>query len=632
MEQRPLGRTGAATGTEDPRAPEVPAQHPAAVDHTSASAWLGDLAVKLSGALTPGAVLDVLADLGRPALGAQSIDISLLDETGQVLRLVTSRRSAPQTRIRFATYRLEDPYPSGDALRTGVPVLIRSVEERDARWPALRGVPVERAGWMVLPLLADGVPLGTVGLGWLRPQAFGPEQVQRCQQVADLAATALARAQRFDAEHEARAAAEELADRLGLLQALTGELAQATDLARVGDLIVGAGLRALGANAATIGVLEARDELTILSTAGLPPHLMPRWSTHRLAGSMLAQDVINTGQPVVITSQADRDTRYPDEPRGEESFESSATLPLLVHGRAIGLVAYGWRQERTFDEPDLDYLTAIAFHAAAAIDRSHLLAAHERTAETLQRALLPNVISELPGWDLATCYIPAVEGTQVGGDWYDAFRTRDGPIVLVLGDVAGKGIRAAAVMGAVRSALRAFATVEPTPATILTRLDAYFAAFKPDEMVTCTVAVLDPRTGVLTYARAGHVPALVVLPSPGPVRWLDDATTPPLGANTIGGLDQGVPREQAEAAVEPGQVLLLYSDGLLERRDCGLQDCLHYLADAAGALPVAPDLTQAISELITTLRTPTSVVDDVAVLVLRRHPSTGIFEDPRSSS
>jgi GAF domain-containing protein len=137
----------AATGTEDPHAPEVPAQHPAAADQDSASAWLGDLAVTLSGALTPGAVLDVLADLGRPALGAQSIDISLLDETGQVLRLVTSRRSAPQTRIRFATHRLEDPYPSADALRTGVPVLIRSVQERDTRWPALRGVP---PGWCCL--------------------------------------------------------------------------------------------------------------------------------------------------------------------------------------------------------------------------------------------------------------------------------------------------------------------------------------------------------------------------------------------------------------------------------------------------------------------------------------------------
>jgi serine phosphatase RsbU (regulator of sigma subunit) len=572
-------------------------------------------------------------------LGADSIDISVLDETGQVLRLVTSRRSAPQTRIRFATYRADDPYPSREALRTRVPVLIHSVRERDERWPALSGTQAERAAWMVLPLLADGVPLGTVGLGWVRPQSFGPGQIRLCQQVTDLAAAALARAQRFDAEHEARAAAEELAHRLGVLQALTGDLAQATDLATVGDLVVGAGLRALEADAATIGVMEGTDRLTILSTMGLSPDVIPRWSTHDISGSGIARDVMTRGEPVVVTSLADRATRYPDDVGGEESFESSATLPLLVGGQPVGLVAYGWRKRRTFDDPDLEYLTAIAFHAAAAIDRSRLLAARERTAETLQRALLPQVISELPGWDLATCYIPAVEGTQVGGDWYDAFRTRDGLIVLAIGDVAGKGVHAAAVMGAVRSALRAFAIVDPTPATILTRLDAYFAAFKSGEMVTCTVALLDPETGNLTYASAGHLPPLVVHPPRDTpvqhpscqVRWLEDATTPPLGANITPAVGEPTPRGQAEAVLGPGQVLLLYSDGLLERRDCGLQDCLDDLADASGHLPVVPHLTDAISELTTTLRTPTSVVDDIAVLALRRHPNALTLEEPRTA-
>jgi len=220
----------------------------------------------------------------------------------------------------------------------------------------------------------------------------------------------------------------------------------------------------------------------------------------------------------------------------------------------------------------------------------------------------------------------------VGGDWYDAFRTRGDLIVLAIGDVAGKGVRAAAVMGAVRSALRAFAIVDPTPATILTRLDAYFAAFKAGEMVTCTVAVLDSETGDLTYASAGHLPPLVVDPSHdtavkharGHVRWLDSATTPPLGANII---EEDAAREQAVVAVEPGQALLLYSDGLLERRDCDLQDCLDNLADASGDLPFVPDLTDAITQLTTTLRSPTSVVDDIAVLALRRHPN-----DPRTSA
>jgi serine phosphatase RsbU (regulator of sigma subunit) len=624
----------AAVGSEAPPAPRASAGPHDVADQAAASTQLQDLALALSGAPTPAEVLDALADLGRPALGADSIDISVLDESGQVLRLLTSRRSSPQTRIRFATYRADDPYPSRDALRTRAPVLIQSVQERDERWPMLRGTQAERASWMVLPLLAEGVPLGTVGLGWLRPQSFDGQQVRLCQQVTDLAAAALARAQRFDAEHEARAAAEDLAHRLAVLQALTGELAQATDLATVGDLVVHAGLRALEADAATIGVIEETDQLTILSTLGLEPDVIPRWSTHDIRGSAVARDVLSNGEPVVITSVADRNTRYPDDVTTEASFEASATLPLLVDGRPVGLVAYGWRDPHIFDGPDLEYLTAIAFHAAAAIDRSRLLAARERTAETLQRALLPQVITELAGWDLATCYIPAVEGTQVGGDWYDAFRSRDGLIVLALGDVAGKGVRAAAVMGAVRSALRAFAIVDATPATILTRLDAYFAAFKPEEMVTCTVAVLDPGNGDLTYANAGHLPPLVVHPSHhattasahGRVRWLDSATTPPLGANIPRGLDKPGAREQAHAAIAPGEALLLYTDGLVERRDCSLQDCLDDLAAASAGVPAVPNLTDAISQLTTTLRTPASVVDDIAVLALRRHANPDTLE------
>jgi len=596
--------------------------------------WLQDLAVALSRAVTPGEVLDVLADVGRPRLGADSIDVSLLDETGRTLRLVPSRRAAPQIRIRFATYSVNDPYPTRDALRTRAPVLIRDVQERDAKWPALRDIQVERVAWMVLPLVVDDIPLGTVGLGWSRRQAFDRGQVQACQQVADLAAAALARAQRFDAEREARSAAEDLAQRLGVLQSLIGELAQATTLDAVGDLVVEAGLKALGAEAATIGVVEGDHEFTVLSTVGLPPDVIPRWSKHNLDASALARDVLTNQVPVVITSLADRRARYPEEPGGDDAFQSSATLPLLIGGRPLGLVAYGWRPSRTFDAPDVEYLSAIAFHAAVAIDRCRLLAARERTAETLQRALLPQVITELAGWDLATCYIPAVEGTQVGGDWYDAFRTEDGRVVLALGDVAGKGVHAAAVMGSVRSALRAFATVDPSPATILSRLDAYFAAFKRDEMVTCIVACLEPDSGYLSYSSAGHLPPLVLSANrdvdlgrrAGAVEWLDATVGPPLGAN--GDLRSLITREQAHATMAPGHVLVLYSDGLLERRDESLDASLEDLAQAGRGLPLVEDFGRAVTALTTRMHTPTRVIDDIAILALRRHRTVARLGDP----
>jgi serine phosphatase RsbU (regulator of sigma subunit) len=494
-------------------------------------------------------------------------------------------------------------------LTSGRPVLVRSVQERDARWPALAQVEVTQHSWAVLPLRAGDRTLGTVGLGWSAPQVFASEHVQLCEQIADLAAAALARAQLFDDEEQARAAADDLAQRLGVLQTLTGQLAGATDLGAVGDLVVGAGLRALGADAATIGLLDGQT-FTALASVGVPGDLIPRWSTHDVSGSAQVRDLLADPRPIVVTSLADRDARYPDSYR-DSTFQASATLPLVVAGTLVGVVAYGWKRPRTFDSNDLDYLSAIASNAATAIDRSRLLDRANQAAETLQRALLPEVIRNLGGWDLASCYLPAVEGTRVGGDWYDAFGSSSGNVVLVLGDVAGKGIRAAAVMGAVRSALRAYATLDPTPATVLDRLDDYFAAFKKGELVTCAVAALDPRSGHLTYASAGHLPPLMI--GAASTRWLDQALSPPLGANN------GVPRTQADHVIDPGEVLLLYSDGLLERRDQDLYQSLDDLAAAATTLPRSQDLDAATKALIQQLDHPAKVVDDTALLALRRH-------------
>jgi GAF domain-containing protein len=568
------------------------------------------LAGALSGAVTPGEVAQVLADQARSTLSAESITVSLLDETGTMLHTVATSRSSPQVKLRFASYRVDGPYPTREALTDREPVLVRSRQERDRRYPALAGIEVQRVSWAVLPLVVEGRVLGIIGLGWDTPQTFPDEQVQALARVADMTAVAFSRAQRFDAEYQARAAADDLAHRLGVLQDLTGQLAAATDLPTVGDLAVGAGLHALSADAATIGLLEDQT-FTALATVGVPADMIPRWSTHDVSDSGQVRDLLAQMRPVLITSRQDREARYPDRDAQDSEFEASATLALVSAGVPVGLVAYGWKHPRSFDQHDVDYLTAIASNTATAIDRCRLLSRLGQVAETLQRALLPEVINELPGWDLAACYVPAVEGTQVGGDWYDAFRAPDGRVVLVLGDVTGKGIHAAAVMGSIRSALRAYASLNPTPELILGRLDDYFAAFKPDEMATCAVAVLDPATGDLTYASAGHLPPLHVTATG--TRWLDHALTPPLGASGQGN------RIQAGTTIDAGHVLILYSDGLVERRDQDLHHSLQHLATLAAAIPDSNDIASAAADLIVQLNTPSRVIDDTAILILRRH-------------
>jgi serine phosphatase RsbU (regulator of sigma subunit) len=573
---------------------------------------LGSLSVALTGALTAGEVLDVLADSGRPLLAAESINISLLDGSGDYLRLVVSRRASVEVLLRFASYPVEADLPTREVVQGQVPVFIRSRADRDRRYPALKDLEVEQQSWAVYPLVAAGRLLGVVGLGWSTEQGFDPGQRALYAEVAELCAAALSRAQRYEQEHEARAAAERVAGRLSKLQTLTTQLARATDPATVAELVCHAGLRALAADAATIGTFDGADTMTALAAVGLPAERIARWSTLRLEDSALAREVLTTGQPVLLTSRAERDARYPDMAANSPDFATWATLPLIADEQPLGLVAFGWKPSREFSTDDVDYLGAIAAHAAIALDRSRLLASSRQVAETLQRALLPSVITTLPGWDLATCYLPAVQGTQVGGDWYDAFRTPDGRIALVLGDVTGKGVHAAAVMGSVRSAIRAHAIQDPTPGTVLHRLDQYFEAFKPDELVTCCFAVLDPGTGHLVYACAGQLPPLL-LGAGGGARWLDRATTPPLGTGSRR-------RVQAEITIDPGEVLLVYSDGLVERRDADPYRCLDDLAAAAEALVTAGDLQPAAEALIRSLDGPSRVVDDLATIALRRHP------------
>jgi GAF domain-containing protein len=454
------------------------------------------LAQALEAAVRPGEVLDVVADHASPLVNAHSINVSILDEEYQVWRLVLSRRSSPQVRMRFATYPVDAPLPSRDALVTRRPVVIRGIADRDRRWPALAQVAVSEVAWVVLPLICSDRLLGTLGLGWTRPQVFDEAQVAWCQRVADLTAGALSRAELFDQEEQGRTAAEDLAMRLGLLQDLTSRLSEAVDLATVADLVVGAGLRALDADAAAIGLLDGEPTLTALASVGVPADRLPRWSTHDVSGSARVRDLRATLRPILVTSPVDREAGLLGLDGQDDDFQASATLPLVVAGDLVGIVGYAWRHPRTFDSHDLAFLSAIAANAA-------------------------------------------------------------------------------------------------NPATILARLDGYFAAFKDGEMATVALVVLDPGTGELAYACARHLP--------------------PLGTNiTIG-------RPQSSTRIRPDQVLLLYSDGLVERRDQDLYESLDTLAERATTLFDHPNLSLGAGFLIKSMDASSKVVDDTALLALRRH-------------
>ncbi|ROS75462.1 SpoIIE family protein phosphatase [Cellulomonas sp. PhB143] len=226
-----------------------------------------------------------------------------------------------------------------------------------------------------------------------------------------------------------------------------------------------------------------------------------------------------------------------------------------------------------------------------------------RAAATLQRSLLPTQLPEVEGWTLDALYAPS-GGGHAGGDWYDALRLEDGRLVVVVGDVSGHGLPAAATMGQLRNALRALLVTGSPAVVAVEQVDRLVRLTLPGQVATLVVAVVSPASGEVEYVTAGHLPPIVTSPgTDAPATVSDVLGTPPLGVGQ---------RENrtGTAQVPPGGALLLYSDGLVERRDESILESLERLRSAAGR-------TTEPRALLTLVRDPTSD-DDATVVVVRR--------------
>ena len=251
--------------------------------------------------------------------------------------------------------------------------------------------------------------------------------------------------------------------------------------------------------------------------------------------------------------------------------------------------------------------------ASAQADREAAAREHAIATE-LQQSLIPPPTFAADQLEIAAYYRPGVAGTQVGGDWHDVIDLGDGRTAVVIGDVMGRGVRAAAVMGQLRAAGRAYARLDLPPAELIRLLDDTVREISEDTIVTCVYAVYDPGEQVLTYANAGHLPPLVVEPGQRARRLI--AGGPPLGAGTHGDIAETVP-------LRAGTMLALYTDGLVERRGSDLDSGIEKLADVLSATHAA--LVDIPSLLVERLL-PDGPDDDVAILVCRANDDA-ITED-----
>ncbi|MDR3036779.1 MAG: serine/threonine-protein phosphatase, partial [Kitasatospora sp.] len=261
----------------------------------------------------------------------------------------------------------------------------------------------------------------------------------------------------------------------------------------------------------------------------------------------------------------------------------------------------------------LVYAADVTDHAEAAERLRASERRHRETAVTLQRSLLPQELEQPDDLRIAATYQPGGTDAAVGGDWYDVITLGAGRTALVIGDVMGRGVRAAAVMGQLRTAVRAYARLDLPPHEVLQLLDGLAAEIDASQIATCAYAVHDPNEGRLVYASAGHLPILV-RDEHGTVSHTDDPTGPPLGTG-------GFVHTSATLPLAPGATAVLYTDGLVERRgediDEGVAALERAFAGASGSPQVVCD------RLIRALGVTAEHDDDVAVLVLQHPERTG---------
>ena len=322
---------------------------------------------------------------------------------------------------------------------------------------------------------------------------------------------------------------------------------------------------------------------------------------------LLVPSVADEASVDVLDERGRRDTVAHAGATAGEDPGGSLTLELRGRGAEVGSLVL--RRRIQFSRSERGFLGDVADRAALALENARLYEHEHRVANALQRSMLTRDLPEDPRFLVSAHYQPAVEAMEVGGDWYDAFTAGDGRLAVVVGDVVGRGIEAASAMGQLRSAVRALAVAAEGPAQILQRLDEFVEHIDIARNATIAYADLDLETGVLRYACAGHPPP-VLIGGDGTPRLLWEGRSPPVGA-----FAGAFVRDQAEAVLEPGARLLLYTDGLVERRDRPIDRGLDELLAAVTALPGAP-LPSLVGRLPGVLVAAHAGRDDVCLLGL----------------
>ena len=451
-------------------------------------------------------------------------------------------------------------------------------------------------------------PLGVLTLALVGRPEPSESELRFLSTLAGLTAQALERAQLFEQERQALRAAESGRERLSLLSDVTKLLSSSLDpttvMQRTMSLVVGrlsdacivhvpgeSGLQRL--NVRRSEVFEAGAAQQLIGPDNIPFDCdAPAAVAYRTGVTQLA--------PVGAATAA----------RWGADDATALAVPFTVNGEVIGVMTFFDGPGRHFEPDDVSLASEVASRTGVALSNATRFQREHVVAEVLQRAVLPESLPAVNGLHFDAEYRAGAAGTYVGGDWYDVFQLDEECVFFSVGDVMGKGAPAAALMGQVRTAIRAYAVAGQSPSQVLSSLDRLFDALVEDRVVTVVVGTVNPKRGTVRLANAGHPPALVIR-ADGTATFSSTESSLLIAAGLNGPV-----RPAQELALAPGDSLVMYSDGLVERRGELITVGMQRLADAttavaSGGWPMRP------AALLATRLSDDERPDDVVVLAMQ---------------
>jgi PAS domain-containing protein len=401
---------------------------------------------------------------------------------------------------------------------------------------------------------------------------------------------------------------------LSYLMHLSASLSEAVGVKEVTDAVTEQIMPVINAQGLALVVADG-SRLRVLATTGFPSEALNDFDGLPLSTDAPSIRVLETGTALFFADTQEVQRAFPRMAAFYAQRASFAYLPLIAGGRTVGCCVLGYEEPQAFPLDERTALTSLAAMIAQALERATLYDTKNQVARGLQAALLPGVLTRIPGLDTAARYLPASRGMDIGGDFYDVLRLDGTTAAAVIGDVQGHNVNAAALMGQVRIAVHAYATSGARPGEVLARTNRLLMDLRSDLFASCVYVQLDLRSGRTLLATAGHPPPLL--------RLADHRTevldVPP---GLLLGIEPDAEYRTVETFLPPGAVLALYTDGLVERPGVDLDVAIDELAGQLAA--ARPHSLDALADtLVDHVRSRSPLSDDVALLLLSpQHPAS----------